>query len=209
MATFVPMTNGAQVELVYVLGGEIISNRLWFWNADHVPTSAELLELADGVYAWHTLYILPYLSSDLLLQTVVARDWSVPLGPFEVTTGAPTNGGVAEESYSANVAVVVGFRWALQYSREKRNKNYVPGAPDSAIVLNTVQPAFQDAMFEGYAALIDWARTIAPGDFWYWVTASAFDNNTPRSEQLFAESIGPVSRPNIILGQRRKRLPAS
>lgn len=203
------MTNGAQVELVYVLGGEVMSNRLWFWNADHVPTSGELLDLADGVYAWHTTYIMPFLSVDIELATVVARDWSVPFGPFEVTAGAPINGGVNSPSYSANVAVVVGFRWALQYAREKRNKNYVPGIPDSAVVLNTVEPAFQDAMFEGYAALVDWARVIPPGDFWYWVTASAFDGGAPRTEQLFGEATGPLPRSRIILGQRRKRLPLS
>jgi len=207
VGTFVPLTNGAQVELLYVLDSKVIQNRLWFWNADHIPDSTELRDLADGVYDWHTTYILPYLSADLQLATVVARDWSVPVGPFEVTTRPVVFGGVSEEAHSANVAVVVGFRWALQYSREKRNKHYVPGAPDSAVVLNTVQPAFQDAMFEGYAALIDWARLIPPTDFWYWVTTSAYDNNAPRDEQLFAQSTGPVARSQIKLGQRRRRLP--
>jgi hypothetical protein len=209
MAPFVPFPGGVQVELLFLLDGQIVENRLWFWQVDFPHTSAELLNLADGVYVWHTTYILPYLSQDLQLVTIVATDWSAAGGPFEVTTGPVVNGGVAEESLSANVAVVVPFRWALQYGREKRNKNYVPGIPDSAVQLNTVQPTFQDAMFEGYSALIDFARLISPGDYWYWVTASAIDDNAPRSEMLFGQSTGTAPRPGIILGQRRKRLPPS
>lgn len=208
MAPFVPFYGGVQVELLFLLDGVIIENRLWFWQPDYPHGSAELVALADGVYIWHTTNILPYLSVDLQLVTVVATDWSSPGAIGEITTLPVVSGGVSEESLSANVAVVVGFRWALQYAREKRNKNYVPGIPDSAVVLNTVQPTFQDAMFEGYTALIDYARVIDPGDYWKWVTTSAIDGNAPRSEMLFGSAQGTVPRPRIILGQRRKRLPA-
>lgn len=209
MAPFVVFPNGAQVELVFVLGGEIVSNRLWFWNADGTPSSAELLGLADGVYDWYTTWILPALSDDLLLATVVAKDWSTPTTPFEITTLPPIAGGTLEESHSANVAIVVGFRWPLQYSRLKRNKNYVPGTPISAIDLNTPTATIRDVLFEGYAALIDAARDFAPGSYWNWVVTSAIEDNASRSEQLFGVCIGPVARAEIKLGQRRKRLPLS
>jgi len=208
VATFVPLTGGAQIEIVFTLDGQIIQNRLWFWNADRVPDSADLLGLADGVYDWHTSLILPSLSDQLQLATVVARDWSVPLGPFEVTTGPPINGGVSEESHSANVAVVVPFRWPLQFGRLKKNKNYVPGVPLSQIDLNTPTSSINSVLFEGYAALIDAARVFAPSDFWYWVVTSAIADNTPRDEQEFGLSIGPEPGKPFILGQRRRRLPA-
>lgn len=209
MAPFVVFPNGAQVELIFILDSQVISNRLWFWTAGDPPASAELVGLADGVYTWYTSTILPSLSDQLQLATVVAKDWSTPTTPFEVTTFPPINGGVAEQSHSANVAVVVGFKWPIQYGRLKRNKNYVPGVPLSQVDLNTPTAAIQDVLFEGYAALIDAARLFAPSDYWYWVVASAWDNGAVRSEQFFGECTGPLPRPKIILGQRRKRLPLS
>lgn len=207
MAVFVPFYGGVQVELLFVLDGVVIENRLWFWQPDYPHTSASLVDLADGVYDWHTTYILPYLSDQLQLATVVATDWSAPGAVGEITTRPPINGGVAGESHSANVAVVVGFRWPLQYSRLKRNKNYVPGVPDGEVTLNTPSVFIQDVLFEGYTALIDAARDIFPDNYWYWVVTSAILGNVPRSEMLFGESTGTVARSAIILGQRRKRLP--
>lgn len=207
MGVFVPLIDGAQVSLIFQLDTEIISNRLWFWT-DLPPMGVpELIGLADGVYGWYTSLILPSLSADLQLVTVVATDWTTPGNVGEVTTMPPINGGVAVNSHSANVAVVVPFRWSLNRPRLKRNKNYVAGVPLDQVELNTPSPFIQDVLFEGYAALIDAARIFAPGDYWRWVTTSAFADGSPRSEQVFAECIGPPPRPQIILGQRRKRLP--
>jgi len=209
MAPFVVFPNGVQIELVFTLGGEIVSNRLWFWTDDYPPGSAELLGLADGVYSWYTSLILPSLSSELVLATVVAKDWSTPTTPFEVTTLPAIAGGVAEPSHSANVAISVGFRWPLDYGRLKRNKNYVPGIPYSAIDLNTPTMAIQNTLFLGYADLIDAARLFTPSFYWYWVVASQWLDGAVRSEQFFKKCIGPLPRARLVLGQRRRRLPIS
>jgi len=207
VAPFVVFPNGVQVELVFILAGQVVSNRLWFWTPLDPPGSTELLDLADGVYSWYTSNILPSLSNELLLQTVVAKDWSTPTTPFEVTTLPPIAGGTVESSYSANVALSVGFQWPIQFARLKKNKNYVTGIPLSAVDLNTPTDAIRDALFEGYAALVDAARLFAPGFYWFWVVTSAWEDNTLRSEQLFKKCIGPVERARILVGQRRKRLP--
>lgn len=210
MTPFVAFPYGAQVELLFVLDGKVTENRLWFWtDAFDPPGSAELLGLADGVYNWYTSLILPNLSQDIRLGTVIATDWSTSPGPFEVTTGSAVFGGVAAESQSANVSVVVPFRWPIQYSRLKKNKHFVAGIPEPEITLNTPSAAIQDILFEGYAALIDAARTFDPGDYWYWVVTSAIEDNTPRSEMFFGLSIGPEPGRRMVLGQRRKRLPIS
>jgi hypothetical protein len=208
-ALYIPFPNGVQVDLIFSLDTQIVTNRLWFWEAGDPPTSTNLLDLANGVYSWHTTYILPFLSYRLRLETVRATDWTTPPGPAEVTTSPPVNGGVVEESHSANVALSVRFRWANQYARQRTNKHFVPGIPITAVDLNTPTATFQDAMFEGYVALIDYARTIAPGFFWYWVTTSQVSGNLPRSEMLFGQTIGPYPRERLVLGQRRKRLPLS
>ena len=207
MAPFVPFYGGVQVELLFVLDGKVVENRLWFWQPDYPHSSVDLLSLADGVYTWYTTYILPHLSDQLQLASVVATDWSAPGGLFEISTGPVVNGGVNAESSSANVSIVVGFRWPSQYSRLKRNKNYVPGVPEQEITLNTPTAFIQDILFEGYAALVDYARTIPPVFYWYWVVTSAILGNAPRDEMHFGKTIGPLPRPAIILGQRRKRLP--
>jgi len=209
LAPFLSFPNGVQVELVFVLDSQIISNRLWFYTAGDPPTTSDLVGLADGVYDWYTTLILPGLSVDLLLATVVATDWTSPGAVGEVTTGPPITGSVAEQSHSANVAVVVPFRWPNYLNRRRKNKNYVAGIPLSGIQFNHPTPETTSLLFEGYAALIDAARTFAPGDYWYWVVTSMYEGGSLRSEMAFGLSIGIQPGLAMKVGQRRKRLPLS
>lgn len=203
------MTDGAQVEIVFALGTEVIENRLWFWNDTPPFDLAALQGLSDGVYAWHTSRLLPYLSSDLQLAAVEAKRWDVS-PPVDITvSGPPINGGVVEQSHSANVAAVVPFKWPINAPRLKKNKNYVPGLPLSAVNLNTITPAYQSILFEAYVALIDDTRLFAPIRTWNWVAASAFSNNAARTEQLQYNVQGVPAGGVLVLGQRRKRLSIS
>lgn len=206
MSVFVPFPQGVQVWILFLLDSKVVSNRLWFYNTDRIPTSGDLQGLANGVFDWHASLIMPYLSDQLELAAVVAYDWSTDPQPFEVAARSPVFGSVANESLSANVALIVPFRWDNPNRRLRRNKNYVPGVPEQEITLNTPSATIQNALFEAYAALIDAARVFDPGDFWYWVVTSAVLGNVTRSEMYFGVCIGPYPRPSIILGQRRKRL---
>jgi len=205
MATFVPVPDGAQVIIEMGFDGRYTSNRLWF-TFDTPPFGlVELQGLADGVSAWYRANILPALSSQLDLRAVAALDWTAsppPLIAQNLTTGA---GGLAEPSYSANVAVVVPFLWPSGV-RLKRNKHYVPGIPDSGLVLNTIQPTLQDALFEGYAALVDAARLFTPVLKWRWVAASAFEGGSARAAQFTADIQGPPIETPFVIGQRRRRV---
>lgn len=208
MGVFVPFPNGYQAEIIYVLDGQIVENRLWFWTDAPTVTFTDVQGLADGVLAWHAAYIYPWLSSDVTIVDVEVRDWSVSTTPIIAVATAGYTGGYPGESHSANVALSVRFRWPINDRDRKQNKNYVPAIPVDLVDLNTPHADLQDGMFEAYAALIDAARTFSPGDFWYWVVASAYLDGAPRSEMYFNVCIGPVARSQIILGQRRKRLPA-
>lgn len=208
MGVFVPMTDGAQVQLLYSLGGKIVSNRLWFFTDVGPIDSVALQGLVDGVFDWHTTYILPSLSQDLLLGTVIGETWDATPPALTALNITGATGGVTEESYSANVAAVVRFRWPINHNRLKQNKHYIPGLPDSAVTLNTVDPAFQDVLWNAYVVLIDAVRLFTPGFFWWWHVNSAFSGGAPRSEQFSRQCIGPVAANKIILGQRRKRVPA-
>jgi len=207
LSPFVPLPDGVQVEIVYALGGEIVENRLWFWTDFPPYDFAAVQGLADGVLSWHTTYILPYLSSDITLVDVEAKSWEAD--PPSIVAVAPANiaGGFAGESQSANVAASVAFKWTNDRMRRRKNKNFVPGIPEAEITLNDLSPFMQDILYEGYAALIDAARTWYPFDFWWWVVTSAWLDGALRSEQLFRKAQGPVTRDRIRIGQRRKRLP--
>ncbi len=206
MADYVPLLYGAQVEIFHRLGTEIIQNRLWFAYDNPPFTTTELQGLTDGVAAWWTGNLLPGLSSDLNTLTVAARDWTgAAPGPYTITNVAMV-GGVAQESHSANVAVVVPFKWPIGI-RERRNKHYVAGAPIDTVSLNAVDPVFAEYLFEGYAALVDAARLFLPVLNWRWVVTSAYDAGVVRADQLWHTCQGPTTANTYRLGQRRKRLP--
>ncbi|HMC75236.1 MAG TPA: hypothetical protein VKG87_13110 [Terriglobales bacterium] len=209
VGAFVPFTGGAQLQFTFLLDSQVISNRLWFSNDLGIPGVPELTGLAQGAYTWHTTNILPSLSSDLTLQIVVATDWSVQFPLTQGFAGPPINGGVAGESSSANVAVVVPFRWPLNRPHLKRNKNYVPGVPEAEITLNTPSASIRDVLWDAYVSLIDDCRLWFPAFTWRWVALSGISGGTPRSEAVVGEVIGPAAKDQIILGQRRKRLPLS
>lgn len=205
MPPFVPLLEGVQAEIVYVLFGEIVENRLWFTPVFEHPGFDEVQGVADGLLDWHTTYVLPYLSQDILLADIEVKTWYSD--PPEHVAIAPANlsGGSSERAHSANVAVRVPFRWAVNV-KERQNSNFVPGIPIDMINGNQIEPTFRTAMFEAYAALIDAARTWYPDNYWYWVVTSQVADNTYRDEQRFTECIGP--RPEFItLAPRRRRLP--
>jgi len=206
MGAFVPLPAGAQVIVRLQLAGLSVSNRLWFTYDTPPFNLAALQGLADGVSGWWRGNIMPALSIDLFLSEVAAFEWSADPPPLSAFNSTPMYGGVNEKSYSANVAVVVPFLWPIDV-RLKRNKHFVAGIPDGGVVLNTVQPALQDALFEGYAALVDAARLFSPTFKWRWRAASAYAGGLARSEQYVADVQGPPIETPFLLGQRRRRLP--
>lgn len=208
MGTFVPLPNGYQVEIVHLLDGVGIENRLWF-TFDNPPASvADVQGLTDGVASWWTGSVLPYLSADLFTGFVSAKDWFAFPPPVIAFTTIDLPGGVAAEACSANVGVVVPFRYPIG-ARLKRNKHYVPGVPEQEVTLNTPSTAIRTALFEAYAALVDAARLFTPVLNWRWVLTSAYEGGAPRTEQLALDCQGVYPVKDFILGQRRKRLPSS
>lgn len=206
MAVFVPLANGVQVEIFHALGGEVIENRLWF-TYDNPPFGlTELQSLTDGVRDWWRDWVLPYLSQDLSTLAVVGRDWTADPTPQQTTSLLNVAGGAASESSSANVALVLPFRWPLGV-RLKRNKNYIAGIPEAEITLNSPSFFIRDKLFDAYVELIDATRRIPPVLNWRWVATSAIENNAPRATQLAYDVQGPYGGKNFVLGQRRKRLP--
>lgn len=207
MAVWSEFIDGYQAEIVYQLDGEIMENRLWFLDRFGTATPTNYQEMSDGIAAWHTANILPFLSQDIELVFVRVTSWATNPPVFSAATPVLISGGVAENSHSANVGGSVRFNWPIDFGRQRTNKNVIPGLPLSAIDLNSITPTYQDILFEAYAALIDAAPTWSAGNIWRWVVVSLIDGGSPRATAFAKRSIGPVGRANIVIGQRRKRLP--
>lgn len=205
MTPFVPVTDGAQVELVFDLGGEIVQNRLWFVSRQPPVDSSQLLALAQGVYDWYTSQVLVSLSSSLQLAVVEALDWSADPSPDIEVAGTPINGSGSAECHSANVADRIWFYSSLNLTRI-RNSNFVPGIPKDVVSLNTVDQAFRSNVGDAYINLIDLASGFGPFPAWRWVCASSWDSGALRTTQrVLRTDFIRYLRPTVA--QRRRRLP--
>jgi len=206
VGAFVALPNGVQAIIRYGFDGGVLSSRLWFVYDTPPFGVPELQGLADGLANWHRTNVLPYLSFRLDLLRVEALDWTSDPPPQSATSLVGLAGGQIQDAHSANVAVVVPFRWPIG-SRLKRNKHYVPGIPQPDVDLNTVSFALSDALFEAYAALVDEARTFYPALRWRWVVTSAYEAGAARPVQFWQNCQGPLNTNPYELGQRRRRLP--
>lgn len=205
MGVFVPLTDGAEVEIVFTFDSRVVQNRLWFVCRQPPIDSTKLLALAQGVYDWHTSEVLPHLSSSLQLAVVEALEWSADPSPDIQVAGTPVNGGGSSDSHSANVADRIWFLPDSSGGR-LRNSNFVPGIPKDAVSLNTVDATFRTSIRNAYIDLIDLAAGFGPFPAWRWVCTSSIDAGSPRSEQA-AFRVDFIRYLSPYVAQRRKRLP--
>jgi len=205
MTPFVPLPDGAQVQIVFSFGGQICQNRLWFVSRQPPVDATQLTALAQGVYDWHVAQVLPFLSTDIQLAVVEAFDWTADPSPFIAAAGAPVNGGAGSGSHSANVADRVWFLSSFNAGRI-RNSNFVPGIPKDAVDVNTVSSVFRDHIFDAYVNLIDLASGFGPFPAWRWMCASAISGGVLRSE-LLARRTDFIVFKRPYVAQRRRRLP--
>lgn len=205
MPPFVPLTDGAQLELRYSYPDTlVIENRLWFISRQPPVTSAQLLALAGGAAAWVVAQLLPSLSSDLTFLSSVATDWSGSSPGTVVQVAVNLTGGDFSGIHSANVAYRVRFRGTNDQPR-LINSNFLGGIPRGAVATNTVEATFKDAVFEAYASVIDLAAVWGPFPAWEWVITSAISAGSYRTEQL-ASRTDFIQTPSPYISPRRRRI---
>jgi hypothetical protein len=205
LAVFVPLLDGAQVEIGFSLGGKTMENRLWFVDRQPPITLTQLQDLADGVAAWHVAEVLPLLSSDIELLSVLAEKWDDHVGDIFAQSHVNLLGGSATQSHSANVAVKIRFKGSTAQTW-RDGSNFVPGIPIDVVNLNTVDHTFAEALRFAYVDLIDLASGFGPFPAWRWVITSQVLDGSPRTTQAFARTDFPRVR-ELPVAQRRKRLP--
>lgn len=202
---FVPLANGAQVEFIGSLFGEIVETRLWF-IARFDPIDYTLLqELAVGASSWYNDQILPLLSSDYNFISTLATDWTAFPAPFTYGVIELTPGGSAEPAYSANVSIRVAFNGDNSQTF-RDNANFIPAIPLSAVSGNYYTSTIRNALFDAYVSLIDLAGTWNAGNNWRWVVTSRVTDRAYRATQAYARTDHPYF-PSPVVSPRRRRLP--
>lgn len=202
---FVPLANGAQVEIVSIYLGQIVENRLWFVTRFDPVDSTLVQALAVGVSAWYRANVLPSLAQNLALLYVRATDWTASPAPstYEDTTAG--YGGSAEDGHSANVSIRVAFRG--DSSQEwPNNSNFVPGIPLSAVDGNYYNNTIKTALRNAYIDLIDLTFHFEATHNWQWRVTSRIVNGEYRTEQASART-DLITLPSPTISPRRKRLP--
>lgn len=205
MPPFVPLVDGAHVDVLYSLGGKVVENRLWFIARQPPITQSTLDDLTVGVGELFRDQLMPFLSHDLGLIRVDARDWTADPPPFTSIHLVFQAGGNTSDSHSANVAIRVAFHGASNQTW-RNNSNFIPGIPKDQVLLNRYSDDIKDGIFEAYVSLIDQAAFFGPFPAWRWVMTSRQINLDPRSEQAHSRVVD-ILFPSPIVSPRRRRLP--
>jgi hypothetical protein len=202
VALFVPLANGIQAELVYQLGGEIVTSRLWFVVVAGGPATADLIAVGAGVGAWARDNLMQWLSVDIRLLEIRTYDATVAYpGPQQITF-VGTDGGDADGSHSANIAVKIEFQTETPPALWL-NWNFIPGIPKSAVNLNTIEPAFITGVQNAYITLLDVFSLFA----YRWEATRAVVDGVPLATRDHFRIDHPRIRRKTV-SQRRTRLPA-
>lgn len=201
MALFVPLANGIQAELVYRLGGEIMSNRLWFVVVAGAPTTADLTAVGAGVGSWAAANLMPWLSQDIRLLEIRTYDATVAYPGPQVITFVGVDGGEPDGSHSANIAVKIEFQTQTPPALWL-NWNFIPGIPKNAVSLNTIEPAFITHIQNAYITLLDVFSLFV----YRWEATAAVVDGVPLSTRDHFRIDHPRIRRKTV-SQRRTRLP--
>lgn len=201
ISVLVPFPDGAQAEVQYSLGGLGVSNRLWFQNRQPPTTGTQVQALADALFLWWAANVMPPLSFQLALLSVLVKSWDDPNSPLIGLASGSVAGGSLERSHSANVAIRVPFGWPLQYNL-RQNSNFVPGVPLDQVDVNNFSSSIRHDLFEAYAGLIDAAVLFGPFPAWRWVAVSLQESRAPRAVAFSAEIIGPKFVTTVVSPRR-------
>lgn len=202
---FVPLANGAQVELKSSLFGEVVENRLWFRTRFDPVDLSLVTSLAIGVGSWYADQVMPVLSRDLGLYSAQATDWTTEGSTIGYNAPITMVGGVDEDSHSANVSIRVAFRGDTSQTF-RNNSNFVPGIPLSATDGNYYSNDIRDALFDAYVSLIDLTFHFEPTHNWEWCITSRVLDRAYRSEQASSRT-DFILFPSPVVSPRRRRLP--
>lgn len=201
MSLFVPLEHGVQAELVYRLDGKIMSNRLWFVVVAGDPTTGDLTAIGAGLASWAAADLMPWLSQDIRLLEIRVYDATVAYPGPQVITFVGADGGAAEGSYSASIAIKIEFQ-TFTPPALWLNWNFIPGIPLSAVTLNTIDSTFASHIEDAYTNLLDVFSLFV----YRWEATRAVIDGVPLTTRDHFRVDHPRIRRTTV-SQRRTRLP--
>lgn len=198
---FIPVPNVAKVAIEQRLDGEPVVNTLHFYNANGW-SNASLTTLGTAIQGWWINGLSPNLSTNLVLEQIVATDLSAQISPqATVESGSLLIGDIPGDSAPNNAALCVSLRSAFR-GRSARGRNYVAGIPDSARTRSRVDDTFITAIVDAYEQLL----TVGPQTSSTWVVVSTRSNKQPRAEGVFLPVVSVLVVDNVLDSMQR-RLP--
>lgn len=197
----VPGTIGIVVDCR--LSGEVAQNTLYFFQNGADPTVGDCIAVATIVKNFYTNALMPLLATTLIGVKVVAKNLFINGGAKGVVSMAGSAGGVATEQATNNDAAVVTFDTG-QSGKSSHGRNYVPGIPNAAITVNTLDPDFMAGVIAAYETLLPGGdNDPAP---YFWSVVSRQSGGIVAAEGLAVPVMNVYFTDDIIDSQRR-RLP--
>jgi hypothetical protein len=200
LSIFVPLEHGVQVEFRYRLATRVLTNRLWFVVVAGDPTTADLTAVSAGVATWATNELLPLLSQDIHLMSVRAYDATVPYPGTFVPSIVGLDGGIADGSHSANIAIKMEFQ-TQNPPALWLNWNFIAGIPKSKVNLNTIDPTYANDLKNAFVVLLDVFSLFV----YRWEATRAVVDGIPLSTRDHFRVDHPRVRRRTV-SQRRTRL---
>jgi len=199
---FVPVPDGALVELVGQLDGQVCENTLWFQNSADFGAS-DLLDLGNGVIEWWRDQMAPGISDQVTITGANVTDMRTQTGPgVFVLPSTPLAGEGTSPPAPNNVALCISFRTAFR-GRSARGRNYIYGLQENQYTKSRVDAGVTDFFQDAYAVMVG-GGTLVPG--WEWCVVSRITAGNPRTSALVRPVIAAVVVDPVLDSQRR-RLP--
>lgn len=196
---FIPVPNGVQAELRFLLDEQKIENTLWFSTAGG-DDAAVRASIGEMLITWWNSGMKTITSDEMTLREVYITDQSAQDGGVTtVTTGLPLAGGAVEPAAPNQCAMVVSLRTAAR-GRTARGRNYVAGLPNSELVSNSWSSGYVSAVQQEYNDLIE----LADANSTPLAIASRYFNNAPRVTGVLRLVTQAVVVDPIVDSQRRR-----
>ena len=195
---FIPVPNTAEIVLHFTQDLQQLAN-VFNVKLDHVPSSADLGDIAAAFQTWWTTVINVQVPSSIRLVSITARDLTTE-GGAGIEVPVNTVGGSSDPPLPNNCTVAVKWTTGLS-GRSFRGRTYHVGLSRGMVVNDTVQPTPLPDLQHNYDTL----RT-AIGDLGFnMAVVSRFHDRAPRVTGISTPIIACTVEPTV--DSQRRRLP--
>ena len=197
---FIPVANGASVEIRCLQEGQRVENRIYCTKSGY--TQAHLDALTGAIASWWLTSWQPIASSALVHREVYARDERTVAGLESTSTAsAGESGALTDVALPLGSSLCMSLRTGAT-GKNSRGRFYALGAVRPQVSGSIAGSGYIDLVAE---ALVDLAAAIN-GAGWNWIIASKFFNKLPRASASI-RVITDILAIDDVMDSMRRRLP--